>query len=769
MVSVAGPRIRRQPVIPAVKPLVSKGEINTTVPRSVKKYPVRTETLSDRFERGSDAHAQYTNAVDHHLGSEGLVTTTFETWQSFLRASHGDVFAELPENVTVESVFADTLYYDFLVERLLTHVEAAVGVTVTNREPGSNTEALDVDLVGVHDTVAGTALQRDIDETIARLDTGALDETALRDLFESVISQPVRLALGEYYTPRGIADLAVGSLSIEEIAAATVLDPGCGSGVFCSAVVDRKRANYAGSEAPPTPARQVEAITNSVFGIDLNPIAVRSARLAYLLALAPLLDRAAIDTVEIPIFLTDALGLTREDDLQFREESFDMPVDHLVGNPPWLTWSSLPDRVSAAWRDGPAARIDPVSHRGADAKLGHANDDISVPFVLAAVDRYWPEDAAFVLKRDITKGPAGRRLREQRLNGSPLALDHVHDFTDLRPFGDARAGAAIYSFSVGREPHSSVPVTAWSRGETSPAFGTVDRLRETLVHEETEFVPVDEDDPASSWIRRDAERRALGECAHEIRHGVKDDARDVFEIEPDRVDEFESNRIFPYLKSRHVVKYGLFEHDYRLVPVDAAGEDNEAWLREECPRTYAYLDDNRAALDARSSSWLDDGTFYNVFGLGEYTWAEYKVVWCRLGYKPHFVVVSTVEDDRLGEQPVVPGDHCMFIATDDEREAHALCALLNSSVYQRTLDDVSSDGKASLSKSVVSRLELPAIEDIDDGIASRLADLSRGAHGIVPEHTDVSKRAYNRRTIEELEPIRAEIDALVEELLAGRE
>lgn len=725
--------------------------------------------LLDRFERGSDAHCQYRDSVERILGTEDVVTTAFETWQSFLRESHGDVFAELPDDVSVESVFADALYYDFIVERLLAHVEATVGVTVTNREPGSNTGAFDADLAAVHESIAGTGLERDVDDPLVGIDVTALDGSVLHDLFESVLSQPIRLALGEYYTPRGIADLAVETLSIDDLAAETFLDPGCGSGVFCAAVCERKRANYATAENAPTPARQVEAITNSVFGIDLNPIAVRSARLAYLLSLAPLLDETAIDTVEIPVFLTDALGLTRSDDLQYGERTVASTVDHLVGNPPWLTWSALPDRVRAAWRDGPADRLDLVSHRGANAKLGHANDDISVPFVLACIDRYAPDDAAFVLKRGITKGPAGRRLREQRLLGTSLAVEHVDDFTDLRPFGDVRAGAAVYSFSVGGESRTPVPVTAWSRGSTSPEFASVGQLRETLTREETGFVPVDEDDLASTWLRRDAERRALGECAHEIRHGVKDDARDVFEIEPERVGDLEPDRIFPYLKSRHIVKYGLFGHGYRLVPVDLAGEDNEAWLREACPLTYAYLDDNHEALEARSSSWLDNGTFYNVFGLGEYTWAEYRVVWCRLGYKPHFVVVSTVEDERLGEKPVVPGDHCMFIGTDDEREAHVLCALLNSSIYQRTLDDVSSDGKASLSKSVVSRLALPRLDDVDARTADRLADLSRAAHGIVPEHTDVSKRAYNRTTIDDLVPIRAEIDALVEELLARRE
>jgi SAM-dependent methyltransferase len=729
-----------------------------------------TERLLDRFARDGDCYRQYTDDVEAALDDDGVVTAAFAAWRSFFRQSHGDAFVGLPDDVTTEAVFADALYYDFLIERLLARAEGVLAVDVSNREPGSNTGALDVDFVAVHDIVAGDGLAEQVDESIAAVEVTALDGSVLRRLFESVVTQSVRLALGEYYTPRGVADLAVDDLAIDDLAAETFLDPGCGSGVFLSTVVERKRAGYAAADDAPTPAQRVAEITNSVYGIDLNPIAVRSARLGYLLSLAPLLDDTAISAVELPVFLTDALGLTRDDDLRYGGETLTPTVDHLVGNPPWLTWSALPDDVRTAWRDGPADRLDLVVHRGADAKLGHANDDVSVPFVLACMDRYLDGgDAAFVLKRGIVKGPAGRRLREQRLNGAPVAVDHVHDFTDLRPFGDARAGAAVYSLSVGSKPTTPIPVTAWSRDGMMPEFGTLDRLRETLACEETGFVPVDEDDPASSWLRRDAERRALGECTHEIRHGVKDDARDVFELDPERVDDLEPDRVFPYLKSRHVVKFGLFGHDYRLVPLDNANEDNEAWLEAECPRTYAYLDANREALAARSSSWLDNGTFYNVFGLGEYTWAEYKVVWCRLGYKPHFVVVSTVEDDLLGEQPIVPGDHCMFIGTDDGSEAHFLCALLNSSIYQRTLDDVSSGGKSSLSKSVVSRLELPRLDDVDARAADRLADLSRAAHGIVPEHTDVSKRAYNRTTIDDLVPIRAEIDALVEELLARRE
>ncbi|WP_256391341.1 N-6 DNA methylase [Natronoarchaeum rubrum] len=729
--------------------------------------------LADRLGRESDAHARYAAAA-RDRADDGVVADAVADWLQFVRRSHGDAVDSLPGERSREALVRDWLYYDFLLERLFAAVERALDVRVRDRAPGANTGALGVDLRAVHDAVADDELRSLVDAELAAASgsaaaPNAVDPDALRQLYESVVTRPVRLALGEYYTPRGVAALAVDALE-DDVGADTYLDPGCGSGAFLSVLIDRKLA--ATADAGLDARERLDRITDGVFGIDLNPVAVRSATLSYVLSLAPLLGSPEVESVAVPVFLTDALGVTRDDDLRYRGEPFDPRVDHLVGNPPWITWSDLPDAVRTAWRDGPAERLDLAPGDGKTALLGHANDDVSVPFVLTCADRYLAADgdAAFVLKRTIAKGPAGRRLRAQRLDGDPLRVRRVHDFADLRPFGDGvRAGAAIFALSAGESASTPIPVTAWSRGDAAPDFSTRAAVDATLRREETEFVPVDAEDPASSWLRADADRRALGDCDHEIRHGVKDDAREVFEIDRDQLADIEPDHVFPYLKSRHVVKYGLFGHDLRLVPQRQAGEDNEDRLERECPRTYDYLDARRERLAERSSSWLDRGPFYSVFGLGEYTWADYKIVWCRLGYKPHFAVVSSVEDEDLGEKPVVPGDHCMFVATDDEREAHFLCALLNSSLYQRSLDDIVSEGKSSLSKAVVSRLYLPTAADVSDDLVDRLAEGSRRAHEIVPEHTDVSKREYNRTTIDDLEPIRADVDAAVEELLARRD
>jgi len=719
-------------------------------------------------------HERYTSVATRRLETDAGFRQAKAEWEQFFVDSHGDIFADVDVENPRTELFVDSLAFDFVVDRLIDAAEREFGVTLVNREAADNTDALSVRFGALHDRVVesdaferagdGDGLDADPDAIFDTVDLLAADAGFLRMLYEGVVPPEMRRALGEYYTPRGVAELAVDELPLDSPGSDVVLDPGCGSGMFLAVCTERKVAALADDLSP---AELVDVVTDTVVGVDLNPVAVKSAKLSYLLSLSGVLDRGAVDRLELPVFLTDALRLTRHDDITFEGETRNLTADSLVGNPPWITWGTLSDRVKDAWRETYVDRLDLFPHEGFESRLGHGNDDVSVLFVWVCISHYLAEGgtASFVLKRDILRGPAGTLLRTQSVGGRPLAVRHVHDFAGLHPFGpDVDTDAAVYTFAADTEPTFPIPLDAWRAGTDDPDFSAATRIRETLARDRGAVVPVDPDDPSSAWIREAAERAALGECTHRIRHGLKDDAKEVFGIDRDQLATLEPDHVYPYLASRHVVKYGLFGYDLHLVPMRKANEDNEAELRRTCPDTYAYLAANREALEDRSSAWLADGPFYNVFGLGEYTWAPYKVVWCRLGFKPHFAVVSTVDDETLGEKPVVPGDHFMFVPTDSEAEAHFLCGLLNSAVYQRSLGELASNGKSSLSKAVVSELALPAYRDT--GTGRRLADLSMRAHDIVAGHTDGSKRAYNDRSIPALDAVQAEIDGLVEELLA---
>lgn len=126
---------------------------------------------------------------------------------------------------------------------------------------------------------------------------GAVD--LFRDLYEATVPQVVRASFGEFYTPSWLAnDVLTTALPTGR---GRVLDPCCGSGMFVVAAIDAVRRTLASAD----PTTLLPEILNRVVGIDLNPLAVLTARVNYFIHICDLLPRDPKNVV-IPIYLGDA-------------------------------------------------------------------------------------------------------------------------------------------------------------------------------------------------------------------------------------------------------------------------------------------------------------------------------------------------------------------------------------------------------------------------------------------------------------------------------
>ncbi|WP_197409789.1 N-6 DNA methylase, partial [Haloferax profundi] len=209
-------------------------------------------------------------------------------WEQFFINSHGDIFNGIDIENPRESLFIDTLYYDFIVDQIIEFAERQFGFRVVNQEANYNTDALSFNFQSLHESIIDTdSIERNIDEFLEKVDLVNTDSDFLRGLYESIISHEMRLQLGEYYTPRGVSELSVGELDVDDFESDTFLDPGCGSGIFLATCIDAKRDALEDVLAPDT---LVDVITDTVYGVDLNPVAVKSAKLSYLLSLLPVLE-----------------------------------------------------------------------------------------------------------------------------------------------------------------------------------------------------------------------------------------------------------------------------------------------------------------------------------------------------------------------------------------------------------------------------------------------------------------------------------------------
>jgi SAM-dependent methyltransferase len=167
-----------------------------------------------------------------------------------------------------------------------------------------------------------------IRELLKRLDE--YDPTTLsilpeesRDLFKKLyhylLPREIRHNLGEYYTPDWLAQRLLNQVDYEffnedprrnerrlreKLLNTRWLDPACGSGTFPVLIIARMR--QLGRALFINEAELLNAILRNVVGFDLNPLAVLTARVNYLLAIADLLEHRRGE-VTIPVYLADSV------------------------------------------------------------------------------------------------------------------------------------------------------------------------------------------------------------------------------------------------------------------------------------------------------------------------------------------------------------------------------------------------------------------------------------------------------------------------------
>ena len=167
-------------------------------------------------------YERYTSNAVAALSTTGALRDARAEWERFVVTSHGDIFDGLGVENPRDTLFVDTLYYDLVVDRLIESVERRFGVRVRNREATDNTDALPFEFQSLQESIADTdAVERSIDAFLRRVDPASAGTAFLRELYESITAHERRLQLGEYYTPRGVSELSVGEVDVDDFASET--------------------------------------------------------------------------------------------------------------------------------------------------------------------------------------------------------------------------------------------------------------------------------------------------------------------------------------------------------------------------------------------------------------------------------------------------------------------------------------------------------------------------------------------------------------------
>ena len=132
----------------------------------------------------------------------------------------------------------------------------------------------------------------------------------------------------------------------------------------------------------------------------------------------------------------------------------------------------------------------------------------------------------------------------------------------------------------------------------------------------------------------------------------------------------------------------------------------ENWLKQNYPKTYSYLKHFEEPLRSRSGYrryFQEIDPFYSMFDVGEYTFSKCKVVWSRFDDQMSASVIMEVDN-----KPVIPQETVTLIPISDQNEAHYICAVLNSSPFNFTVQSYSMRGGKSFgTPSILENVRVP--------------------------------------------------------------
>lgn len=194
----------------------------------------------------------------------------------------------------------------------------------------------------------------------------------------------------------------------------------------------------------------------------------------------------------------------------------------------------------------------------------------------------------------------------------------------------------------------------------------------------------------------------------------------------------EPDLVFPAVRGSDIERWSAIAQIYVLMSQDPQKSEPspEHQMKKEWPRTYGYLTKFKEILLTRGSKtvrqFAERTEFYAMFGIGTYTIARYKVVWKRMASDIVAAVIAQYKTP-FGYKTVIPTDTTFLFDTDNEDEAHYLCAVINSQPVREFIKSYSSAGRGFGAPSVMNYVGIPKF-DVKNELHQKLAQLSKTLH-----------------------------------------
>ena len=464
---------------------------------------------------------------------------------------------------------------------------------------------------------------------------------------------------GDFQTPPQLAGEVCRLLAEKGLAPASVLEPTCGQGNFLSAAL-----------------RTFPTIRNAV-GIDVNSDYIALARSD----LQSVDDGTALDIRQEDFFAVDWNRLL---------DCLPEPL-LVLGNPPWVTNSVLSSLDSANLPE----KSNFQRRRGIDAITGKSNFDISEWMLLQALD--WIDGKRAAMAMLCKTSVARKVLAHAWKRHNPMIEAEIYRIDAAANFGVAVDSCLLV---IAATPSAQPPCCR--------VHDSLDALSKATVLGYENGRLLADVTAYAAW------RHLEGKGPGKWRSGIKHDCSRVMELR--EIDgryrnllgetvSLERNYLYPMLKSSDLSHPGEINPSrYMLVPQRFVGESTEP-IEKRAPQTWQYLVSHAAYFERRASSIYRNRPRFSIFGVGEYSFAPWKVAVSGFYKNLRFRVVGPSSG-----KPIVFDDTCYFLPCRSQEEAIATADMLNSQVAREFFSAFAFwDAKRPVTVELLHRLDLAAL------------------------------------------------------------
>lgn len=472
--------------------------------------------------------------------------------------------------------------------------------------------------------------------------------------------QKRKIEYGDFQTPIELANQVCHKLSELNVNPDLIIEPTCGTGNFIKASLETFSS------------------AQKIIGIDINPIYLQQIK-----------TNKHIHTSKTTIkqgnfFTFDCRFLTDK----FRDNIL------VIGNFPWVT-NSHQGKINAT---NLPYKSNFQNHSGLDAITGKSNFDISEWMLIKTVDWLHKYNSCLAM---ICKTSVARKLlnhmHSQQLNLSYCATYKI----DAKKYFQANVEACLLycKFDSGSQKYFCDVFQHLD----DLKYQRIGYYKKTLVRDLKSFQKISclfDERTLLKW-----------------RSGIKHDCSKIMELS--KVDnrlfnglgeivDIENKFLFPLLKGSDIANgHTTHTNKYVLVTQKNIGESTGV-IKNDAPKTWEYLENNCQYLDARKSKIYQNKPRFSIFGVGQYSFNNWKIAICGLYKKLDFQLIGEID-----YRPVMVDDTVYFLSFEKEEEARKTYKLLTT---QTATDFYSSmifwDDKRPIKTKILNSLNLKALQKV---------------------------------------------------------